>query len=124
MIRDIKFRAFIKSLKWIVPVVMIDFAYNTVEVDLSYDGGTSEYDFDEVELMEFMGLHNGKEIYEGDIVSGINRISGDEVPQKVTFLNGCFMFGNWNAHEYFNKHQFITVIGNIYDNPELLEVSK
>ena len=69
---------------------------------------------------QFVGLQNGKKIFEGDIVTGINRITEEEIPQKVTFLNGCFMFGNWNAHEYFNKHQFITVVGNIYDHPELM----
>jgi len=62
----------------------------------------------------------GKEVYEGDVVRGTNRISEDVILQKVTFLNGCFMFGNWNAHEYFNKHQFIEVVGNIYEHPELM----
>ncbi|MEK5133180.1 YopX family protein [Bacillus sp. FSL W8-0645] len=34
------------------------------------------------------------------------------------------MFGVWNAHEYFNKHQHIEVVGNIYQNPDLLEEAR
>jgi uncharacterized phage protein (TIGR01671 family) len=73
---------------------------------------------------QFTGLkdRNDKEIYEDDIVKGSHRSNEDWVPrQQVKFVKGCFIFGNWNAHEYFNKHTHIEVIGNIHDNPEVLE---
>ncbi|MBN6889826.1 putative phage protein (TIGR01671 family) [Cytobacillus horneckiae] len=75
-----------------------------------------------LDFMQYTGLKdkNDKEIYEGDVVTGVNRIFEGEILQDVNFLNGCFMFGNWNAHEFFNNHQFIEVIGNIYENPELI----
>ncbi|MBS4748197.1 YopX family protein [Bacillus altitudinis] len=73
----------------------------------------------------FTGLKdkNGVWIYEGDVVQGSLRLHGDVDPimRKVCMHKGCYMFGVWNAHEYFNKHQHIEVVGNIYQNPDLLE---
>lgn len=92
--------------------------YDFYEIDLNlYDNMTDDY-----HIMQYTGLRdrNGIEIYEGDIVIGLRRIYDDYFHEKVTYLNGCYMFGGFNAHEYFNKHQQIEVIGNVYDNPDLL----
>lgn len=82
---------------------------------------------------QFTGLHdkNGKEIYEGDILMCIgerNDNKGRKYYRKVLFDNGAF---GMTVPEYkcisalcnhvVNGKLNWEVIGNIYDNPELLE---
>lgn len=89
-------------------------------------------------LMQYTGLKdkNGKEIYEGDIVK-INAHSYDFGFEKdkigeIRFLKGCFGFYkqlsekeylfNELATEFsYGELDYYEVIGDIYDNPELLE---
>lgn len=74
---------------------------------------------------QYTGLHdkNGKEIYEGDIVK--YRDSRGQHIEKVIFDKGCFYAGmHWGsstrvAPKLINT-RITEVIGNIYDNPELL----
>lgn len=74
---------------------------------------------------QYAGLHdkNGKEIYEGDIVK--YRDSRGQHIEKVIFDKGCFYAGmHWGsstrvAPKLINT-RITEVIGNIYDNPELL----
>lgn len=76
-------------------------------------------------LMQYTGLHdkNGKEIYEGDIVK--YRDSRGQHIEKVIFDKGCFYAGmHWGsstrvAPKLINQ-RITEVIGNIYNNPELL----
>jgi uncharacterized phage protein (TIGR01671 family) len=83
-------------------------------------------------LMQYTGLKdkNGKDIYEGDILTDpygpegaatgtVENINGDTV---IKFIPGTIP-EDW-AHEYypvFGGSGEYTVIGNIYENPELLK---
>lgn len=132
--REIKFRAWEKSLKQIIPVDNIDFEKRMVNTESVWRM------FDEIELMQYTGLKdkNDKEIYEGDIVEIHDgtitafRTSGKHI---IEWWNGQFVF-QANSHEeddYINfgwwvrsnNHSAslkqIEVIGNIYENPEPIE---
>lgn len=82
-------------------------------------------------LGQYTGLKdkNGVEICEGDIVTMIVFEDNDEYLGYVVFENGCFCLNisldgtkyKVPASEWKETETIITVIGNIYENPELLE---
>jgi uncharacterized phage protein (TIGR01671 family) len=73
-------------------------------------------------LMQFTGLldKRGKEIYEGDIVE-IDGISAGV--KEVNFNSGCFDFGNtcWGYGAEELNWRDIKILGNKFENPELLQ---
>ena len=109
--REIKFRAWDKvNKKWI----------KHFNVDLL---NVPQMQF--VELMQYTGLKdkNGKEIYEGDIISfGDSKtvVFYEHAKFKVKhrYDNSCYRYYDLREASYFNKGK---VIGNIYENKELLE---
>ena len=73
----------------------------------------------ELNWMQFTGLKdkNGVEVYESDV------IEFDSVNRVVKFIHGCWMLEREKGY-YINAHHYIDVcevIGNIYENKELLE---
>ncbi len=78
---------------------------------------------DENTIGQYTGLHdkNGKEIYEGDIVKIKYR---DEDIGKVIYEHNGFSIDVTNMNKNYGRvsfvNNFIEVIGNIYENPELL----
>lgn len=94
------------------------------------------YHVDPATVGQFTGLtdKNGKEIYEGDIVShpwkdpifGDLVETGQFVHSTICFNNGAFVVNYRLQGEYIYLQDFLRlkcleVIGNIHDNPELLE---
>ncbi len=83
------------------------------------------WEVENIEIMQWTGLKasNGVEIYEGDIIREDIEKGGPPIIVSVVWEDGAF-YGKERTHnpEYLIK-EFLNgkVIGNIYENPELLE---
>jgi len=142
--RDVKFRVYDDGrMKY--PEEYKENRFDNYFIDLNgqlryyqncYDGGF--FDTDNAKLMQFTGLHdkNGKEIYEGDILQQVHYVfSNDEYDHKgFKKLIIQVSWGQKEAAFIFKvikkidiempkdyKEPYREVIGNIYENPELLK---
>lgn len=124
-----KFRAWNKSTKVMYDdgdIVSIDFEKSEICVKTLFFGKFSYYDFNDIVLMHSTGFtdKDGKEIFEGDIVDS----EGGFTTGVVEFRSDLGMFVSTlikynNFEQLCNAHGLVKVIGNIYENPELLEVN-
>lgn len=126
MSREIKFRAWDKDENRMIHsgTEQNDYPfswhiYNTGIGIVEYDG-TDWNPLKNIKLMQYTGLKdkNGTEIYEGDIVKDCDT---GRVKEVLYHLQGFVLkdnrgFFQWTYHA--NEHE---VIGNIYENAELLK---
>lgn len=126
MNREIKFRIWDIENKEMLKVQELDFepTFYGGRIAIRPDQYNDYFDTEDMILMQYTGLHdkNGKEIYEGDIIEITRQCIWEN--GVVIFLNGCF-FTKVNEtllplHESEINNFKLKVIGNIYDNPELL----
>ena len=129
--REIKFRAWLKEDKKMVNVETMDFTDKSIqylkksEINNAYI--LRRESFVDVELMQYTGLKdkNGKEIYEGDIVLVSARYKiviefkeGALIASLISEENHFYIF-----NPGFDSNDF-EVIGNFYENKNLLEENK
>ena len=126
--REIKFRVYIKKTKEMLPVVSI-VQMNDEEwlrvFPKWYDRNFLESEWDIV-LMQYTWLKdkNGKYIYDGDILKwedSLWRLFVYPVTwcdDKSGFILDSENFSLW----IYKKYKGFEIIGNVYENPELLKV--
>lgn len=136
MTREIKFRAWDKAGKTMQAVHSLEMPLLGDIGKVVCDTGKSlrETTRGDVELMQWTGLldKSGKEIYEGDTLEwsiyedAQDTEDGEEkeirIRDYVYFSNGCFALKK-RTELLFNKmapHRKLEIIGNIYENPDLL----
>lgn len=127
----IKFRAWHIHKQIMCEVIRIDFKLGIVTLDLEPDDDEyywteTDWNISQVILMQYTGLKdkNGVEIYQGDVLyhplQGKRKVyypySDSVASYGLREINTGFGSTLQDAHAVWK------VIGNIYENPELLEV--
>jgi hypothetical protein len=125
--REIKFRAWHelnKTMVYFNPKTLTDDYIQATFLAKLMNG-----DFGDV-LMQYTGIKDadGVEIYEGDIMKvidgSINGCLWTRPNLEIKILYGSVNLPLWVRREEWDSTHYIEVIGNIHENPELLELEK
>ena len=81
----------------------------------NYNNKDRDYNKDIIIIQQYTGIKdaNGEEIYEGDILQD----SDGYIDTVLYHEDGYYHAGDWSGDDF----RCLVIIGNIYENPELLE---
>lgn len=122
--RQIKFRAFFRDNKEMVKVGAMDWDEKGNLICLNYPKGKDYFNSDseddnDIVLMQYTGCKdkNGQEIYEGDVVEFYG-----ELFEVMWLLSGFYIsnIAGGGFEEVATNGGDMRVVGNIYENRELL----
>ena len=121
-----RFRAWDKEYKEMVQVDALVFDEQIIKATYK-NGNVVKEDLKNYVLMQSTGLRdkNGKEIFEGDIVDSEDGILSGVVefrPDLGMFVSTLIKYNNFER--LCNVADSVHIIGDVYTNPELLEVEQ
>lgn len=150
--KEIKFRAWDSGVKKMMPVfsltpklgvVLIGEKTGLKQFDDEYGAPMLTYKWDGLQFMQTTGLkdRDGKEIFEGDIVRSMDYADPADpvIIQAVKYMphlgsyvlyTACCSDTEWDEMIYqavsdkFGNMAFHEIVGNIYENPDLLSTSQ
>lgn len=107
-------------------IMSIDFGKSEIGVKTLFFERTNYYKFDDIVFMQSTGLtgKNGKEIFEGDIIDSTDGLLTGVVEFRVSlgmFISELVEYNNFER--LCNVASSRRIIGNIWEHPELVEVS-
>ena len=122
-----KFRAWLKNNKEMIDADEIH--WDRGQLDFIGDAITFMRKADEIELMQSTGLQdkNGQEVFVGDIIRCTRGCPHEVYLEKEyggTYIGGMpaiYLKGIREGYAWTGDEE---IIGNVYQNPELLEVTK
>ena len=131
MNREIKFRIWNNTIKYFVKNLNGEIATFTLLTLSDYLQRNSITNIDDFTFLRYTGLQdkNGREIYEGDIIKDL-----DEENLIIEFQNGSFIANGKTIIPFWSmlvknelvqpamvNSQTFEVVGNVFENPELLK---
>lgn len=126
-----RYRAWNKNTKEMYEtddIVSIDIEKKQIYVKTLFFDQLNHYDFDDVVLMQSTGFRdkNGKEIFEGDVVKLAKDVYSEPTYYEIVrHRGGAYRLESKRyGCELWLRHTDCEIAGNIYENPELIEVKR
>lgn len=128
--RDVKYRVWNNGKMYNVRAIVWH-AGHVANIEVFTNKGTDYLYSIDAKLLQYIGLkdRNDKEIYKGDLVKWYINHGSNFILCKIIYMKEEAQFVGQYKDEYgnprfislINSHVGLEVIGNCYENPELLE---